>query len=59
MSDYLERLRLVDINKSKSLNKLLITAFGVAHFGSNFLTIDQINFKLDFRSLISGILTTI
>ena len=57
MSRYSAKLRLADICKSKSRNKLLKRAFGVALFGSNFLIIDQTNLKFDFRSLISRLLT--
>ena len=58
MSGRSDWLRLQDIIKSKSLNKLLIRAFGVAHFGSNFLYQYQTNSNLDFRSLISIIFTS-
>ena len=58
MSGYSPRLTLRDFYKSKSLHKSLKRAYGVALFGSKFLTIDQTNFKFDFRFLISGIFTT-
>ena len=53
MSVYLEKLRLLDIDKSKSLSKLLKRAFGAADFGSKFLHKCQTKLDLDFRSLIS------